>query len=606
MSHLQQILSLIVHYGYLIIFLGVMAESAGVPVPGETALIASGILVQQSRLDLWYVVLFGILGAVVGDQIGYWAGRRGGRPFVHRWGRYIKLTPERLARAERFFQRHGGKAVFLARFVTGLRTFGAITAGVSRMRWGTFILFNALGGAVWATIAVLIGYLLGGSLDLVERWAGRASALLVVMLVIAVAMYLVYRWISTHPERLKRALERVVGDRLQRFFECPAGLWLRRRFSPSGTYGLALTTGLVLTILFSWALGGIVQDVVSRDPLVKADMRILSFFYSHREPPLTKTVLIFHSVFSAEALLLAAAGAGCALVILAYFRGGFHRTFSGTVLLATAAGTGALAKLFGVLFDRPGPPASLRLVPEAGNSFPSIGAMAAISVGAAVWYLFSLRSPKSRGGSWRAKARIALAVVAFALLVGLGDMYIGTNYPSDVLAGWALGGVWASICLSSAEVFRRLRKNGEPLPETGVRYAQFSLVGASNALVDLGVLNLILFADPTRAPNVLVLYNAVALIAANVNSYLWNTVWTFRHHANHDAQQVGMFVLQAGLNVGVGSLVFWGLAHGLKSYADLQPQLGGNIAKVLSMVIASTASFVFLRYFVFNKHKRKT
>src|SRR5215204_4749648 len=194
---MDRILSLIEHYGYLVILFGVMLESTGVPLPGETILLAAGVLVQRGHLDLGDAVAFGILGAVVGDQIGYWVGREGGRPFVLRWGRYVLVTPERLARAERFFARHGGKAVFLARFVAGLRVFGALAAGISRMRWRAFFFYNALGGALWATAAVLVGYLLGGSLELVERWAGRASLLL-----LAVAVYGAYRWVASHRARL--------------------------------------------------------------------------------------------------------------------------------------------------------------------------------------------------------------------------------------------------------------------------------------------------------------------------------------------------------------------------------------------------------------------
>src|SRR5215207_9715938 len=133
---IDHILSLIGQYGYVIVFLGVLLESAGVPIPGETVLIASGVMAQRGHLGLGGAVVFGILGAVVGDQIGYWAGREGGRPFVLRWGRYVRITPERLARAEAFFERHGGKAVFLARFFAGFRVFGALVAGISRMRWG--------------------------------------------------------------------------------------------------------------------------------------------------------------------------------------------------------------------------------------------------------------------------------------------------------------------------------------------------------------------------------------------------------------------------------------------------------------------------------------
>jgi undecaprenyl-diphosphatase len=139
-------------------------------------------------------------------------------------------------------------------------------------------------------------------------------------------------------------------------------------------------------------------------------------------------------------------------------RGDLEVKISGTVLLATAFGTGILAELFEILFQRPRPPSSLQLVHETGYGFPSFHAVAVVAVGAAVWYLSGLRPLGRWGGSWRERSRIGLAVVALALLVGLGRVYTGANYPSDVLAGWALGGVWASVCLTAAEVFRRLRE----------------------------------------------------------------------------------------------------------------------------------------------------
>ena len=229
--------------------------------------------------------------------------------------------------------------------------------------------------------------------------------------------------------------------------------------------------------------------------------------------------------------------------------------FPGTVLLATVIGTGVLSELFKVLFHRPRPPASLQLVHQTDYMFPSFHAMAAVAVGAAVWYLWSLRPEGSWGGSWRAKARAGLAAISAMLLVGVGRVYEGAAYPSDVLAGWALGGLWASVCLTAAEVFRRLRATGEPVPEAGVQYARFSLVGTSNALVDLGTMNLLLLIWPTRNPGMLVLYNLVALTTTNVNSYLWNTLWTFKRRSRHSAKQVGMFAAQAALSVGVSTLV---------------------------------------------------
>jgi membrane protein DedA with SNARE-associated domain len=193
MTALGDLLHLIGQYGYLVVFFGVMLESAGVPLPGETVLIAAGVLVHRSVLGFGDALFFGILGAVVGDQIGYWVGRLGGRPFVLRWGKYAFITPERLGRAERFFARHGGRAVFLARFITGLRVFGALVAGISRMPWGKFVLYNVLGGTVWATAAVLVGYFLWASISLVEHWVGRASLFLVAAMVLAVLLRWVYR-----------------------------------------------------------------------------------------------------------------------------------------------------------------------------------------------------------------------------------------------------------------------------------------------------------------------------------------------------------------------------------------------------------------------------
>jgi membrane protein DedA with SNARE-associated domain len=155
---LGDLLHLIGRYGYLVVFFGVMLESAGVPLPGETVLITAGVMVHRGVFSFGDALFFGILGAVVGDQIGYWVGRRGGRLFVLRWGKYVFITPERLGRAECFFERHGGSAVFLARFITGLRVFGALVAGISRMPWGKFAIYNLLGGTVWAAAAVSLGY----------------------------------------------------------------------------------------------------------------------------------------------------------------------------------------------------------------------------------------------------------------------------------------------------------------------------------------------------------------------------------------------------------------------------------------------------------------
>ncbi len=189
----DMLFSLVERYGYVIVFLGVVLEGVGIPLPGETVLIAAGVLARQGSLTLWETIVLGSLGAVVGGQVGYGVGRFGGRPFVLRWGRYAFVTPERLGGAERFFERHGGRAVFLARFITGLRVFGTLVAGMSLMPWGKFALYNVLGGTAWAVATVSLGYFLWASVGLVEHWIGRISLLLVVALVLVVILRWSYR-----------------------------------------------------------------------------------------------------------------------------------------------------------------------------------------------------------------------------------------------------------------------------------------------------------------------------------------------------------------------------------------------------------------------------
>lgn len=152
MTHLLQT------YGLALLFLLVGAESMGVPVPGETALITAAVL---SRWPIEWVIASAAAGAIVGDNVGYWLGRTGGRRVLERWGPIARHTRSALPRAERFFERHGGKAVFLARFVAFLRITAAWVAGISRMSWWKFFAWNAAGGIAWATAVGLVADFVG-------------------------------------------------------------------------------------------------------------------------------------------------------------------------------------------------------------------------------------------------------------------------------------------------------------------------------------------------------------------------------------------------------------------------------------------------------------
>jgi membrane-associated protein len=149
--------------GYPLLFLVVMAESSGVPLPGETALIIGGVLASQGKLQIELVIACAACAAIIGDNIGYMIGRKGGRWLLERPGLFHRHRLQVLAMGEPFFERHGPKAVFLGRFVLGLRTWASWLAGANHMRWRSFFLWNALGGTCWAIGVGLVAYFLGNS-----------------------------------------------------------------------------------------------------------------------------------------------------------------------------------------------------------------------------------------------------------------------------------------------------------------------------------------------------------------------------------------------------------------------------------------------------------
>jgi len=158
-------------YGLVILFLLVGMESAGIPLPGETALIAASVLASQGHFAIEWVIVVAALGAIVGDNVGYWLGREGGLRLLGRWGWSRRLRDRYIPFAQRFFARHGGKTIFIARFVAVLRVAGAWMAGISRMPWRRFLLWNAAGGICWATLVGLVSYYLGNAVaHAIERW----------------------------------------------------------------------------------------------------------------------------------------------------------------------------------------------------------------------------------------------------------------------------------------------------------------------------------------------------------------------------------------------------------------------------------------------------
>lgn len=195
--------SFFTHHGLPLLFAAVAAESFGIPVPGETALIAFGVLAAQGHYPIWAVVAVATLGAILGDNLGFWLiGRRGGHALIMRYRWVERRTAHVLPRAEALIDRYGGRAVFFGRFVSVLRETIAWVAGLVGMSWPRFLIWNGFGGVVWATAIGLLAFFGGQALaDTVTRYGLFAGVAVVVILAAAVALPKLIRRIPTTDRR---------------------------------------------------------------------------------------------------------------------------------------------------------------------------------------------------------------------------------------------------------------------------------------------------------------------------------------------------------------------------------------------------------------------
>jgi membrane protein DedA with SNARE-associated domain len=173
-------------YGYWAVFVFVAIESIGIPFPGETMLLVAAIDAGSThQLSIVLVILAATCGAILGDNLGFWIGREGGYRLLRRYGRYIGFNERRVKLGLYLFRKHGGKIVFFGRFVAVLRAWAAFLAGVNWMQWSRFLLFNALGGVIWATLYGLGGYFLGEEIHRLTGPVGIVTIVLAVLIIIA-------------------------------------------------------------------------------------------------------------------------------------------------------------------------------------------------------------------------------------------------------------------------------------------------------------------------------------------------------------------------------------------------------------------------------------
>ena len=454
----ETIAQLVASYGYVFLFALVAVESFGIPLPGETALVTAAAYAALGRLNIMLVITSAAAGAIVGDNGGYWLGRKGGIAFVHRYGRHVGLNDEKLARVHGFFERHGAKTVFIGRFIALLRSWAAVLAGAGCMPYLRFTTFNVLGGVVWATVFGTLGYVFGHNLPKLERYAGQLTVALVLLLALGVGLVLLARWFRTNEGGIVASLR----ARWQRVAQSPrlAGARERHprawgfvvaRFARGEYLGLHLTLGFVVSVAALWLFGGVTEDVIHHDPLTAVDLRLAAWFRAHATPLGDRIGLVVTTLGSPVVLALITVVVGLVLM-----RRRQWIPLAG--LVAATAGGGALDWVLKHVVHRARPTGAAAFLFGNSFSFPSAHAMGSlIAYGMLAYLVVSLWEPARRR-----PATIIVSAVTLALAIGLTRLYLGVHFLSDVIGGFAAGAVWLAVCITGVEIASRAGETRPP------------------------------------------------------------------------------------------------------------------------------------------------
>ncbi len=423
----------------------------GLLVPGETVMILGGAVAGQGAIDIYLVIAIAWACAFAGDSTSFFVGRRLGRGFLMRHGPRFGVGRDRLEQIDDYFDRHGGKTIFLGRFVGFVRAFAPFIAGSSGMRYRGFVPYSVLGTGLWVSTAILLGYLFSRSIDTVLVYAGKGAFALGTLIVIVVGSVALRRHLSDAANR-RAAVAWVDGHAATRWIPTlarrfsPQLRFLWERVTPGGTFGLEFTSLMATLAVAAFVLVAYTV-IVGGDPGPTPGDVTAADVVEHLRAGWLIDVARAVTALGSAAVVLPLALLGAVLL------GAGRRWAEVGVLLAGLAIVVVGVHELKALVDRPRPTGAL--VDAAGSSFPSgHAAYSTFYVWLAVTIVMRLRPGMTRG------TLVVASGVAVTALIGISRVYLGVHYLSDVSAGWALGAGAFSLCAAVALVITTVRHNG--------------------------------------------------------------------------------------------------------------------------------------------------
>ncbi len=440
---------------YLLVGVFAFAETGafvGIIVPGETMMLLGGAVAGQGAINIYLLIAIAWFAAWAGDSASFFIGRRLGREFVLQHGPRFGIGHERFERVEDYFSRHGGKTIFIGRFISLVRAFSPFIAGSSGMRYRDFLPYSILGCGLWASAHILIGYFFSRSIDTAAKYAGTGAFLFGALIVIVIGAVVLIRHFRVAENRhaAVRWMERHAGTRwliaaARRFSPQLRFLW--DRVTPGGTFGLELTS-LMAALAVSLFVLVAYTVVVGHEPgPTPGDITAMEVVESIRAGWLTDLAKVVTALGSG-------AVAGGLTVLCAALLAVRRRWTEFAVLIAGMALIAVGFHTIREAVDRPRPPDPL--VGFSGSSFPSgHAAYSVLYLWLAVMIAIRLRPGMARG------AVVVATGIALTATIGLSRVYLGVHYLSDVSAGWALGVAAFTLCAAVALVISQVRQNPE-------------------------------------------------------------------------------------------------------------------------------------------------
>lgn len=465
---IQKLLPSLAHlgsWGYLIAFLAAILETTigiGLILPGSTIILFLGALSGQGYLDPARLIGFAVAGAIIGDNINFYLGRKYGARWLK--GGFWLLNTDHIEKARQFMDAHGAKSIFLGRFIPSVKEIVPFIAGSVGMKQKTFMFWNALGGIGWGFEWVFAGYIFSQALQLAEVWLSRAGLFIAFLVIFGIIIYF-FKWLLARKGKqflsifasFMRSIKAAVvkNERVALWIQKhPRSIsFLKTRFDTSVFSGLPLTL-LTLSFVYVAALfGGIVEDLITSDTIVAVDIRIANLLSALRTETLTE-VFTWITLLGKYQIILAFMAVSVALLWL------WRKLYYILPLMTAVAGSEAFTYLGKLAFHRARPEAALYA--EHSFSFPSGHATIAVAFYGFAGYLIARATQR-----WNRKVNTFFATMIVIAAIGFSRIYLGEHYLSDVWSGYLVGAMWLIIAVGLSEWFRQQAKGNRSVSPVG-------------------------------------------------------------------------------------------------------------------------------------------